>query len=342
MNMASYRIPFIYQIAGIRRGGRKVEPFLFGAWADVQIPSVASGEAPVSMSWSDRHPDLGIHPRQTRWFEEANWEPVDLGSPDRAAVPLRAGDFHRLREIEKNHAMRNVGTSPIERLAKATGQDYYDLSSFLLGGNSSHGIVEFDPSDMRETLWSGRAEAEALLEDKARELLFVDGDLWIKGGEPHYGIRRTPAGGVVVVPDEGIHRNYPAYHSSFFRADRLDDAIDFARREYGADDVRIASRIEVFIPEAVQFDAEGELLERTARQAIDKGMRFLRTCSTEQALAWIALRDCHGRKGGDHDELAERLREYGNTTSNPTIALPVARTMRRWDMRPMKVPEFAP
>lgn len=348
MDTAFYRIPFIYQTAAVRKGGRKIEPLRFGAWADVRIPHVASDDAPASMLWLEIYPGREAHQRETRWFEDDNWEPAVPGSAIHKAVPIHPGDFDRLREIENEQVRTNSPSSTLQSLARAIGQDYYELRSFVCNKQSQNRIVEHDPHEIRETLWSGRAEAEAAVTARARNLLFIDGVLWVRGGEPHYQIltgenSRTPEGTAVISPATEVYPNHSAYHNSFFRADRLDDAIDFARREHGARDVRIESRIEVTITEAVRFDDEGELLCRTALQAIDEGMKSLRTCSTEQAMAWLSLRDCLAREGRTNEDMADCLREYAEAAgTNPAIALPIGRTLRRWGLRPMDMEAFAP
>lgn len=337
------RIPFIYSAAVVLKGHRKIEHAVYGAWTDVEVPETFGDDAPVALSWLERRPHLEPRLRETRWFEDSNWKPADAGTPYRKPVPFHPAHFERLRELDRAHAADHAGFSHLECLAMATGQRYYELRSFV----GEHDIREYDGSLVRELLYSGRGEAEAAAAEAAKNLLFVDGCLWIKGGEPHYalvipGLNCNPGQPCSVIVSEYRHPGASVIHDNRFRADRLEDAVDLARDISGVQEIQVPSRIEISISDAVQFDDEGEALSRAAAGMVEKGQEVLRHASFGAVTSWAALRDA-SEAGADSAALAELLADFRDRfPQHHDIARTVDHALKRWDLRPVGDSEMTP
>lgn len=327
------RIPYTYTVAGILKGHRKVEPYTFGAWTEAEVADVSSPEAPVSMSWEARLFGQTVR-KETRWMEGANWSrPQGYDGGDSI---ITAEGFLRLNELEAEILRTRGGIEPSALIGEATGQDVSDLRSFLM-----RYVSEMNPGEFREVEYSSRREAEARAVDGSRNLAFIDGELWVKGGEPCYvlsvpGINaptsHAPSIGVSPLPDP----EWKSYAMSFFRADRLADASDYLRELSGQDAVEITNDIEILIPEAVQFDDEGEALLRCAREIWSGRAEGLRHASSQAVLTWLALRDGTLSDSPDLEALAGHLADARRSLAQyGRPAETIDKALKRWEMRPM-------
>lgn len=333
-----YRIPFVYTVAGTLKGHRKVEPHLYGDWVDVEIPHVVARDAPVSMSWNQDFPAQEPLRHELRWHEDGNWIRAFSDSGHRDPIHFVADDFARLAESETQHIRNRTGSSHLELLAKVTGQDRYTLRGFVCGTTyREHGIKEYDPSTMRQHFYNNRAEIEAEVTAKARNLLFIDGSLWVRGGEPCYAVHSYQRGRVEIFPSTtSIPEAWNVVANNFFRADRLEDALDLASELAGGTEARAPELIEVLISEAVQFDDEGEALLRASRQAVDKGTELLRNGSAERVTAWLALREALKAEHPNLDDAMACLRRLGDQMHETSdIRKAADHVERRWNLRPL-------
>lgn len=336
------RIPYTYTVAAIMKGCRKIEPFVFGAWTDAEIPDISACDAPEAISWKERRFGQTVR-RATRWFDGSNWTlPLDCANCEQH---IEAGDFGRLPVLETQALIDRRGREPSYIVGGATGQDISDLRAFL----SSRGMIEeANPSDIREMHYSGRQEAEDRTLRGARNLLLIDGTLWVKGGEPCY-VLSSPGRNAPEHADASIGisafpgSDWSSFAMNFFRADRLDDACDFLREISGREQVSVPETIEVHIPDAVQFDDEKEALLRCASQTVSGQADMLRHSSTESVLTWLALRDGSESHDPDLEALALHLAEARRTfASHGQAAAAIDQALRRWDLRPLHNPEFQP
>lgn len=337
--MAVVRIPFTYTVAGVLRRHRSHEPWIFGGWAEAEIPEVSEREAPASMTWMpDSDVRRGQNPERhvARWHGGRNY--IDLGR--RSPAPFLLSDFERLRDLERER-IRGQGGLHSHLLADATGQDFWDLSGFLSGS-----IPEEEGGEFREVLHHGRAEAEAAVLRRCRDLLFVDGKLWRAGAEPMYSVRvdprvHGPATPIMAIAGPGHNDSVTA--TVLFRADRPDDTADFCREMAGEamEDVRF-DRIEVLIPEAVTFDDEAWTQRAAARQALDASKPMLAEAPVPSLMAWAALRDALARDDPPEElhGLLEGLAAAFPLSARVTRIAGIA--ARRWELRPVELPGLSP
>lgn len=337
------RIPYTYTAVATLKGHRNPEPLLFGAWTEADIPDLSGLDAPEALAWRETLFGGVAVRKATRWHDGANWSlPVDYGNADAA---ISAEEFAGLARLEDLALRNRTGRGPSDVVGRATRQDVNDLSRFL---NPRGPVKEIDPAGIREMHHDGRREAEDRAILGARNLLFVDGKLWIRGGEPCYALsvpglngpeHQEPAVGVSQQP----HPQWSSYAMSFFRADRLEDACDYLLEITGANGVRIAGEIEILIADAVLFDDEKEALLRCARETVANRTEWLPHASEEAIMAWVALRDGLKQDEPDAEVMADRLAEARRTLAvNGQPAATIDKALRRWELRPIPGESFHP
>lgn len=339
------RLPYTFTVVGTKKGHRKVEPHVFGSWMDFEIPDITSDDAAVSMRWIEtRTNDEAV--REVRWFEGANWSAALPRRPGMAAADFLPGDIANMGRLANEAIVgRRVGQpSHLIAYAAATGQEFGNLNRFLTFSrrDPSH-VAEFDPAIIRETVSSDRREMEANLVRGAGNLLFVDGSLWLRNKEPCYAVHEHHAGMVTINESSADipQRWYPA-SNNFFRADRLDDAMDFAADLSGLA-ATAPSRIDILIPEAVQYRDEDDALRRSAGHIVEHTFERLRHAPSAIVETWLAVRDSLANGETDFNEVADHLKGMSNFVKNDDdLRRVIERAERRWNLRPLETPGVAP
>lgn len=333
--MALYRIPYVFQAAATLKRHRNIEPYMFGAWTEAEIPHVSSDEAPVALAWEEQLNGRNPVRHVTRWHEGQNWVPADMDIAYRSRASFTPDDLGRLPELEHQSIRDRRGFSHLQALANATGQDYYRLRRFVVTAE----VPGFKDTDIREVHHSDRVETEELVLKGCRNLLFIDDQLWIGGYEPCYAASalETAAASVKVATPGNNWRNVLSI--GLFRADRLDDAADFAREISGNPDADVTmERIEIIIPEAVTFADEEHAILQAGSQALSKAVRNLHLASTESLIVWAALRDGLARSDICTEEAARLLVDLAKAfPHNHDIGRIADIATRRWNMRPLNL-----
>jgi len=328
-----YRLPFTFTAVSIKKGHRKMEPHIFGDWALTEIPHVTADEAPVSMRWQTSWANKQVT-HEARWFEEANWA---LAIPRDPRVPTPTYGHDHLAKLSDT-AKREGGrfSSHLMAYSSATGQDFGNLNRFLSFSRTAPGRVdEYDPADLREVSQSDRQPMHDRLVRHASNLLFVDGQLWVRGKEPCYAVHDHNAGMVTIqnsvsdVPEAWCPSN-----NSFFRADRLDEAMDFAAERTG-NPATAPYKIEILMPEAVLFDDEGFALKRSARHIVDKSFESMKNAPANAVRAWLAAREAGNGKSMDMEAVVSAVSEMSNYLKDEELRQIAEQAIRRWDFRPI-------
>lgn len=328
-----HRLPYTYTVVSIKKGHRKLEPHSFGGWVEVEIPHVSSGEAPVSMRWTERWAATAAE-REVRWFEGSNWSVPFPARPSTPGSDFRPEDLARMGEIERQVISRRIRSpSFLLAYALATKQRYPELVQFL----ADNAIGEYDPAEIREAESSDRQMMEDNIIRGARNLLFVDGQLWVRDKEPCYGVHQHNTIKLEIhEASAAIPMEWNPGFNCLFRADRLDDALDLAR-EMGADDFAVPNRIEVLIPEAVQFRDEEDALRRSIGHVVQGSFSSLRDAPAETVQAWLALRESLRGDQVDMEAAAACLKRMsGFLDDNRDLKQVAERMQRRWELRPME------
>lgn len=299
-------VPFIYHCPV--REPRKVnfKNRHFGDVVTVEVPDIATHEAPVALIVTPMDGESGLGPDgvvEIRFYDGQFWVPSVERSIQRhprganvvTDVQHGADVFDTL---DANPLVRSQGAGVVQKWLDGT--DY-----------------QGSPSDFpaHHDYASSRADEIEWIEQQAKTLLVIDGTVWtttrervlsvhaafLFGGD-RFVIEWTEApDGPRLSPSEDYHRYY-------FRADRLDDAISFANelKQAGYDsDASVVVRADgqVLMPETLKW--EDDLNDLCAIASFVMGTftgSDLMRATEEQAVAWIRLRDLLGAFRTDMSE----------------------------------------
>lgn len=328
-----YRLPFTFTALSIKKGHRKMEPHVFGDWALVEIPHVTSEDAPVSMRWQSAWTNRQVT-HEARWFEGSNWAPA---IPRDARVPTPDYTHEDLARLKTTSRRENGFSSHLLAYAKATGQDFGNLNRFLTGHERDPSrVTAYDPESLKRIERSDRQQMHDRLVQEAANLLFIDGLLWVGGKEPCYAVHGFNEGGITIQNSASdIPDNWIPSSNNFFRADRLDDAIDFASEKSDVP-ATVPFRIEVLMPEAVLFDDEAFSIRRSARWIVDNTFENMKDAPAEAVRAWLRLREAT-----EPEEAAEAMAEIQPHLQNESHLQVAETALRRWDFRPIEAEVLA-
>lgn len=169
-------------------------------------------------------------------------------------------------------------------------------------------------ADVKETLWSDRADAERRLRAAAEDILIVDGRIWKRMEEPvltlHASGTRTET-----IREVRIRADVPPLRAAcwdslrHFRLDRLDEALDWGNRQ-GASVVRARSNwrrdrdvvpvrrdfvvvgsVSVLEPGILSRDDARFVLASRARRALHEGDELVSLLPSAAVDAFVALRE---------------------------------------------------
>lgn len=326
------RLPYLFTVAGFLKGHRVPEAYVFGGWLEADIEETTAHDAPVAFAWDGAD---GQPRSEVRWHDGLAWTRASAGGATGPDIDVM--DLRRLGDPGQYDGSLH---GCLTEYAAATEQDYSSLYWFLKAGP----VGTYEPDRFREILHNGIREAEDAAAERCRRLLSIDGQLWIQGGEPYYGV--TPSSQAQVTVHQGlVPGNASALYNQFFRADRLEDALAAARAAHGMDidaGINLPSSIDVLLPEALAFDDDGEHLVRSARQALTSGFETLARGPTERIHAWAALRDAVNEPE-DLETLAQLLLRYSETFHETSFTRRLSeQAVRRWDIRPIDADAFSP
>lgn len=327
-------LPYVFEVTGIERRHRNPATVFYADWTWVEIAEAAPDDAPVAVRWQP--PPREDIWRQTRWHGDRHW--IEFSNGNGGNLPVTA-----LPDCDPEMLCRLL--------------DYVKDDREAIHALFSPDGRRFDPDDFREIHEVRREEGLARLERSASCLLSVGGILHRETVEPRYIVsfrgpnrgEQRPSAFISVETEWNIYSYLDTGH---FRLDRLDDAREYVRDQEERHVIRHVDRVELILPQSIQFDDEAFTLLATCRRltGIQKGadcFDLLRTMDTEPACAWFHLRDAVSRPGPfDEDELqsiAEMLETFARGLPEGSLLAREARnTIRRWALRPVQVQSFEP
>jgi hypothetical protein len=277
----TFDVLFVHEASVLHKRQRKPRPVILAERAEVTIPHVSIGAAPVALRYPDPMARDGKL-RELRWtgdrlvtaVEDADGGPVTL---DLARQLAARGDGPFRGALDWQH-----------RAARPTDDP---------------SLAEARIVDMPNREWS-----LAVVRARAERLVLVDGILHVAAEEPVYLVHHSPWAPavhiMVTTAADAMHRKAAAA----FRADRLQAAIAHARRPVpgglASERAVFHSAIEVLRPEALRFDDRAVAVRRIAAELLDCVAGDLAQAGLPAMAAYVALRDlCRGQDGGS-DELA--------------------------------------
>jgi hypothetical protein len=294
-------IPYTYECDVRRPRKRKYVRERFGAFAELDIPSLTQEEAPVAVvrteGWEGEENDQV----ETRWFDGAFWE---MSNRSRGGTTME-----QLLEISTDNPL--------------TGSDYEARRAI----DFAKGDYRGSPKDLDHQPWSNTQDKVlAGLLEHAQSLILVDGVVWRQVAEPVLKLEQQFSFGGDTVriaaetapegPRADVDRGYQTF---YFRADRGAEAEAFAdvlSKLFSPNDGRWYSkaRMEVLMPETLSWKDEANDLVVGAGFVM-RGFKESETEATQQTSDWEALRDAwneHRRELTDEtaDALMDALEDF--------------------------------
>lgn len=332
-----FHMPYIFDAVVVDKRCRHASHGYFGDRHPVEIEEVSGSEAPVAMRWDVRKGDCDPFTCETRWFDNRHW--IAFGSHE---DPSPHKPLATEMEIE----------NPYHYVAAVLRYDYHRLEA--LKGFLQGKLPGFNPDDVREVHMVDRESGVLGAERAAGRLLIVDGYLHVPSHEPCYelsirdrlvGGEQRPSAWIAV----DLHRNNQRspFERPRFRADRPQDLRDYFRERFPRHAMRSSDRIEVLLPQSVNFEDDRHAVVHTARRVIgsfshaeDKqsGFEMLREMRAEDAVQWFLLRDALAADGGGEEAamaIAARLGDLSRGMPESRLREEANDAIRRWEMRPV-------
>lgn len=303
------------------------------AWQDLEIEDVTPVNAPVATRWGDGETFFlnGRHYARPNHITCPSSQPAKPWLNKVMASDLKAIHGVDLSQRSKIPALELV-------ISAFNGQHYRAFDEFN---------VKRREKKPPQLIWSNIDERRAEVEAISDTLITLEEQVLIAVNEPVYRVSIWKEKATIdIVLSSPTTNNLRRYREQFlfFRADRFEDALDYASREAGIVDFRANTKIEVLIPSSIQALDDLQALIEAAKEALELGKGFvLDALSTEQAMTWLQLRDMVRtpvEKLDDHDLLLERilawvavLRTLPNKWDNHFKR--IRQQVERWQMRPV-------
>lgn len=300
----------------------------FGHVVEAEIREVEGWQAPVAARWTSSIGGHGDKTVETRWLDESHWRRLQRSKGDPG--PVAAEDFL---------ASCSAGRPSEGGIKKAI--DAPDLRFPGPGGK----VVKFNPK-----LWICNSNvperAEAIMREALDGYVSIDGEIWMRCGEPVYRIVRhqydgTPLAVTVLALDDEWHDILDRQRTGsddMYRADRGDVALDDFKSMGG--EMSGKPHLEIHLPESIRYKDDEAALQWGARRLLDdrKNDR-IGQIPAEEAIAWgrlrLAFQQTLSHDGGCED-LADRMREYLDATDSRQTG-PAEAALFRWSTRSIEV-----
>ena len=251
------------------------------AWHELEIENVSPINAPVATRWKNG---------ETIYLNGRHY-----ARPSHVRCPSGQAGRTWLNNIFANDLAALEGSD----LSQRPKIPALELVIGVFNERHFHAFDEYNikrrESKHPQLLWSNVDERRAEVETLSDTLILVEDQVLIAVNEPVYRVStwkdKATIDIVLSSPTTNKLRRYREQFL-FFRADRFDDALDYAHRGARIVDIKQDGEIEVLIPNSIQaFDDLHALIE-AAKEALELGKGFvLETLSTEQAITWMHLRD---------------------------------------------------
>jgi hypothetical protein len=294
-------IPYTYECEVRRPRKQKFVNERFGAFAELEIPSLTEEEAPVAVVRIEGWEGEEKEPVKTRWFDGAFWE---MSRPARGGITA-----DQLLEISTSNPLIDDG---------------YEGGRAIGFANGDH---QGSPEELDHHPWSNTHDKVlADLLERAQMIIVVDGCVWRQASEPVLKLEqqfsfggdtvRVVAESVPEGPRQDVDRGYQNF---YFRADRGEAAKAFADvlcKLFSPNDGRWYSkvRMEVFMPETLSWKDEANDLVIGAGFLM-RDFKDFEKAPAQQISDWVVLRDAwneHRKELTDNtaDALMDALEDF--------------------------------
>lgn len=321
-----FTVPVVYEAKIIRPRCRNEERVLCGEWVEVHVAEVSDIDAPVALRWTDKYARDSVNGiKETRWYDDRHFEPSAYHASGQDSEHL---DMERLERmcLSGVHYANPLTSGHDWQIRECANGKYKPISEL----------------EARTVISCERESAIQKAYAKAAETLIVDGMIWTARDEPVYRVARS--GGFhddyVFLDVVGTESMSDKQQHGVFRADRFDDACEYANGLTANPGNMIDRRIDVFIPESVTYDDETPAFLEAAEDAIKWHKDRLGDQGRPQIEAWLDLRDAYEAAVGEADaehllSLERALVVYRDVALDRWPQERLDRALQRWSMRPM-------
>lgn len=316
-----FRNPVIVHFDAIKKRARTNKSTTCFTWVTHTVQDVTDAEAPIALQWQQTHghqytkvaPDLV----QLRYFDGRLWQPAT--QTHNSHIPVDA----------KSVIDDPFGYNPLLKWS-----NYHSLNLVKQGK-----IPEFNVNDFRyydAQAWEKEIRDQV---ERQNEFLIVEGQFWKTAKEPTYHIK-----------DSGFYDTYqyleitqnPASFRNTYRIDRFDDVLEAIGKSSTEED-KDYTRVDVLIPEAVQFDDERLALTETLKRIIE-WKPDLEDDNRSTIESWLEARDTINALNGkfsDEDAEAAITASQLYTTLKYSDERSYRKTsfeegIQRWQIRPIE------
>jgi hypothetical protein len=303
------------------------------AWHNLDIEDVEPVNAPVATRWAGGETVFlnGQHYSQLSHVARPHSHPGGSWLPD-----ITINDLHALATQDLSSRSK---TPALEMVIAAFSQKQREAFSEFNRKRRENRAPQF--------MWSNIDERRAEVEKLAETIIVIERRVLIAVDEPVYrftGWKNKIKIDVVLNSPAAVNARRDREKIYFFRADRYDDAMEFAVRSTKNPEIIACEPIEVFIRSAVRGFDDLQGLLYAAEQALELGKIYvLESMATEQAMTWLSLRDTLQlplEQLNTQEVLFERLSAYITVLRafprnwNQQLES-ICQQMERWQMRPV-------
>lgn len=275
------RIPALYTESVVPKQARTVRDLHFGDWFEVEIQEVSDFEAPVAIEWRiERH--------------DRDYSAIDN------IVQLRyfAGHFFEVQPITEAYKPNIPLTA--EEMVEMTSSGSYSSNPLLGSNDDGRSVVDspelytsFKPDEYRAVYSTGKADKLKELQERASNIIIVDGLVWTKTHEPVLKIEQETSFHSTIDFSIRIKNSKHIQTEDIrdvFRLDRMDDAIAFGKELCEGNEFSIRQDPQILHSEALSFKDDRPALLSCLEYYITNSKNDVLDESKEYVIAWYDLR----------------------------------------------------
>lgn len=328
-------IPSSYVESVVPKGARTVKDLSFGDWFDVEVKELSSLDAPIAIEWRiDRH-------------DQTRYKAID------GIVRLRhfEGHFYQAQAITEAYK-DNIHLSSSEMLEMiSTGSHSSNplLKSDDDGvdiANKSDRYTSFKPEEYRAVYSTGKDDKQTELDNRASNIIIVDGMVWVRTHEPALKVERTTSFhsahdfDIRIISTKNIDKNDV---QNVFRLDRMDDAIAFGKKLCGGDNFIIRQDPQILRSDVLSYCDDRPALVACLEYFINNSKDHVLDESKNYVIAWYDLRESFNDITEDTSEetldlvVEQALKVLSETKSPGVIEDWLGATAERWRGRPISL-----
>lgn len=338
------KVPFSYEASVTKKRHKNPETLYFWEVLDVEVAVLDDISAPVATRWHDEIPQFlpnygqrvewGTPPKggimETRWHEDTHFWPVLC--------------------IDRNNTMNPAPKMTAEVLVeKCTERQESNnplIKDFYNRGHAEPVSLSYE--DYREVHSTTRHKAIASVMEKASNLIIVDGQVWVKGGEPVHYLKEVFLDGtslqmvIKTLPHDSKFIKSPL---QAYRADRFEQAAEASiiADDGGLTDINSKRKIEVFLHDSIRYDGEEQAILRSVTDVIEKYQgKTLKSIPDDVLEAFVPLRSYLNRASKDYEHLDAMTENFENFLmtiqfEDETSFKQGMNAIERWRHRPIQI-----